>query len=42
MVFGNVIDFRGRVEDLDCPEQLLRYSVAVDSTAALVSYLFER
>lgn len=29
MVLGNVIDFRDRVEDEDCPEQLLKYSVEV-------------
>ncbi|XP_071143296.1 uncharacterized protein [Mytilus edulis] len=29
MVLGNVIDFRDRVEDEDCPEQLLKYFVEV-------------
>ncbi|CAC5367643.1 unnamed protein product [Mytilus coruscus] len=35
MVLGNVIDFRERVEDEDCPAQLLRYSVGVQFPADL-------
>lgn len=39
MVLGNVIDFRDRVEDEDCPEQLLKYSVKVPIDADVVSYI---
>ncbi|XP_076083191.1 uncharacterized protein LOC143054160 isoform X2 [Mytilus galloprovincialis] len=33
MVLGNVIDFRDRVEDEDCPAQLLKYAVEVQTDA---------